>query len=85
MDKFTEIDGYIAELDSRLRLIARQNVVTAGMVELIGSHVTEMASRTETAQARIDASLARIDANLVSLAGKIEFLSVAAHIHSKDT
>lgn len=49
-----DTDDLIAEMDARLRLIARQNVATASMVELIGSHVAEMAIRTETALARID-------------------------------
>lgn len=38
-ERFAEIDGYIEQVDERLRLIARQNAALAEMVEVLGGYV----------------------------------------------
>ncbi|MDQ1635811.1 MAG: hypothetical protein QOJ32_2620 [Frankiaceae bacterium] len=38
-ERFAEVDGYIADMDRRLTVIARQNAVLGEMVEVLGRYV----------------------------------------------
>lgn len=75
-----EIDRLIAEMDHRLRLIARQNSVLGDMVQLA-------AARAEESQSRFQLELARIDANLSALATRFgdlsDFVNATVHIHTE--
>lgn len=74
---FAATDRYIADMDERLRLIARQNAVLGEMVELAGSHMISMAATI----GRIDASLASLHARFGDLSS---FVNTTSHIHPKE-